>query len=132
MLALVPEEERVFYSAMTGQSLFYMGEEDLKHKVLAIVEEEGAERASYALKLLQSEGELQPQAVLPLVRGTGDRPAGGGDAAGPGALPAVALPLPPGRRRALSWASQCHKLVAVKMYQRWLARSKVGAGERDG
>jgi hypothetical protein len=31
---------------------------DLKHKVLAIVEEEGAERASYALKLLQSEGEL--------------------------------------------------------------------------
>ena len=43
---------------MTGQSLFYMGEADLKHKILAIVEEEGAERASYALKLLQSEGEL--------------------------------------------------------------------------
>jgi hypothetical protein len=31
---------------------------NLKHKVLAIVEEEGAEKASYALKLLQSEGEL--------------------------------------------------------------------------
>jgi len=30
----------------------------LKHRILAIVEEEGAERASYALKLLQSEGEL--------------------------------------------------------------------------
>ncbi len=58
ILALVPEEERVSYSAMTGQSLFYMGETDLKHKVLAIAEEEGAERASYALKLLQSEGEL--------------------------------------------------------------------------
>jgi hypothetical protein len=58
VLALVPEEERVSYSAMTGQSLFYMGETDLQHKVLAIVEEEGAERASYALKLLQSEGEL--------------------------------------------------------------------------
>ena len=43
---------------MTGQSLFYMGETDLQHKILAIVEEEGAERASYALKLLQSEGEL--------------------------------------------------------------------------
>jgi len=43
---------------MTGQSLFYMGETNLKHKVLAIVEETGAERASYALKLLQSEGEL--------------------------------------------------------------------------
>jgi len=58
VLSFVPEEERVSYSAMTGQSLFYMGEEDLKHKVLAVVEEEGAERASYALKLLQSEGEL--------------------------------------------------------------------------
>src|SRR3990167_2373633 len=43
---------------MTGQSLFYMGDVDLRHKVLAIVEEEGAERASYALKLLQSEKEL--------------------------------------------------------------------------
>jgi DNA primase catalytic core len=58
ILAFAPEEERVKYSAMTGQSLFYMGETDLKHKVLAIVEETGAERASYALKLLQSEGEL--------------------------------------------------------------------------
>ena len=46
----MPEEERVTYSAMTGQSLFYMGETDLKHKVLAIAEEEGAERASYALE----------------------------------------------------------------------------------
>jgi DNA primase len=58
VLAFVPEEERVKYSAMTGQSLFYMGEANLKHKVLAIVEEEGASRATYALKLLQSEGEL--------------------------------------------------------------------------
>ena len=58
VLAFVPEEERVSYSAMTGQSLFYMGETNLRHKVLAVAEEEGAERASYALKLLQSEGEL--------------------------------------------------------------------------
>ncbi len=58
VLALMPGEEQVKYSAMTGQSLFYMGETNLQHKILAIVEEEGAERASYALKLLQSEGEL--------------------------------------------------------------------------
>ena len=58
VLALLPEEQQVQYSAMTGQSLFYMGETDLKHKVLAIVEEEGALRAAYALKLLQSEGVL--------------------------------------------------------------------------
>src|SRR5438132_9599436 len=58
-LAMMPEEERVKYSAMTGQSLFYMSEQDLRHKILAIVEEEGAERASYALKLMQSEGEFK-------------------------------------------------------------------------
>jgi DNA primase len=58
VLAMVPAEERVKFSAMTGQSLFYMGEADLAHKVLAVAEEEGAERAAYALKLLQSEGEL--------------------------------------------------------------------------
>jgi DNA primase len=58
VLSFVPDEDKVKYSAMTGQSLFYMGETNLKHKALAIVEEEGASRASYALKLLQSEGEL--------------------------------------------------------------------------
>ena len=58
VLAMFPEEARVKYSAMTGQSLYYLGETDLQHKILAIVEEEGAEKASYALKLLQSEGEL--------------------------------------------------------------------------
>lgn len=58
VMDLVPEEERVAYSAMTGQSLFYLGEADLKHKALAIAEEEGARHASYALKLLQSQGTL--------------------------------------------------------------------------
>jgi DNA primase catalytic core len=58
VLAFLPDEQRVQYSAMTGQSLFYMGEADLKHKVLAIVEEEGVHSAAYALKLLQSEGVL--------------------------------------------------------------------------
>ncbi len=58
VLGFVPEEDRVRFSAMTGQSLFYMGESDLAHKVLAVAEEEGAERAAYALKLLSSDGEL--------------------------------------------------------------------------
>ena len=58
ILKMVPPEERVSYSAMTGQSLFYMGESDLSHRILSIAEEEGASSASYALKLLQSEGEL--------------------------------------------------------------------------
>jgi DNA primase len=58
VLSLMPDAAQVRYSAMTGQSLFYMGETNLKHRVLAIAEEEGAASASYALKLLQSEGEV--------------------------------------------------------------------------
>jgi DNA primase len=70
VLSFMPEEERVRYSAMTGQSLYYMGEVDLQHKILAIAEEEGASNASYALKLLQSEGELT-------IASTGKNPADG-------------------------------------------------------
>ncbi len=70
VLQFVPEEERILYSAMTGQALYYMGEMELKHKVLAIVEEEGASRAAYALKLLQSEGVLS-------IASTGKDPATG-------------------------------------------------------
>ncbi len=59
ILSLMPEEEQERFTAMTGQALFYMGENDLVHKILAVSEEEGAERASYALKTLQSEGKLK-------------------------------------------------------------------------
>jgi hypothetical protein len=59
VLDFMPEEQREQYSAMTGQALFYMGQKDLKHKILAVAEEEGASRAAYALKLLQSEGVLK-------------------------------------------------------------------------
>lgn len=59
VLGLIPEEERVQYSAMTGQSLYYLGETSLSHRILAIAEEEGVRQAAYALKLLQSDGELK-------------------------------------------------------------------------
>ena len=58
LLAMIPADERVTYSAVTGQALFYLGETDLAHKLLAIAEDEGVSRAGYALKLLQSEGVL--------------------------------------------------------------------------
>ena len=58
VLALMPDEDCVRYSAMTGQSLFYMGETNLKHKILAIAEEQGVASAGYALKLLQSDGQV--------------------------------------------------------------------------
>ena len=59
ILNFIPEEDKVKYTAMTGQSLFYMGETELSHRTLAISEEEGAERAKYAIKTMQSETNLR-------------------------------------------------------------------------
>ena len=56
--AFVPEEDLVSLSALTGQALYYLGAGDLARKVLFVSEEQGASRASYALKLLISEGRL--------------------------------------------------------------------------
>ena len=56
--ALVPEEDLVNLSAITPQALYYLAAGALRNKVLVLAEEQGAGRASYALKLLLSEGRL--------------------------------------------------------------------------
>jgi len=56
VLSFMPEEERIKYSAMTGQSLFYMGKTNLSTRSSRSWRRKGRARASYALKLLQSEG----------------------------------------------------------------------------
>jgi DNA primase len=58
VLRFMPPEQRFACSAMTSQSLYYLGNENLKHKILSVAEEEGVRDASYQLKLLQSEGHL--------------------------------------------------------------------------
>ena len=58
VLDLIPKEDRLMFSAMSAQSLYYLGGSNLKHKVLALAEEQGARKASYSLKLLQSEGRI--------------------------------------------------------------------------
>lgn len=56
--SLVPTEDLVSVSALTGQALYYLSGGDLAHKVLSVAEEQGAVRAAYALKLLVSDGKL--------------------------------------------------------------------------
>jgi len=58
VLSLMPEESRLRVSALTGQSLFYLDEAALAHKVLCVAEAEGAHRAAYPLRLLAGDGEL--------------------------------------------------------------------------
>jgi hypothetical protein len=63
VLDFLPETAVRRYSAISGKSPFYLGSTPLRHRVLAIAEEEGARRASYALKLLQSDGRLSMAAT---------------------------------------------------------------------
>lgn len=56
--SLVPVEDLVSLSAITAQALYYLGNSGLRHKVLSVAEETGSRGASYALKLLLSEGRL--------------------------------------------------------------------------
>ena len=63
VLSMMPPEDVQRFSGMTGQSLFYLDSDQIRHKVLAIAEDEGIRQATYALKLLQSEGELRHATV---------------------------------------------------------------------
>lgn len=56
ILNMIPPEDVLLYSSLTGQALFYMRDRELKHKILAIEEDRGAERADYIIKMLQTEG----------------------------------------------------------------------------
>ncbi|KAA5538996.1 hypothetical protein FYK55_25710 [Roseiconus nitratireducens] len=63
ILSLMPPEDVVRLSGMTGRSLFYLDTAQIRHKILAVAEDEGLNEAAYALKLLQSEGELRHASV---------------------------------------------------------------------
>jgi len=53
-MKLCPSLEGKHFTRLTQQSLYYLGEESLKHKFLSIEEEEGSSEASYSLKTLLS------------------------------------------------------------------------------
>ena len=63
ILAMLPPEDQLRLSNLTGQSLYYLDSHAIRHKTLAISEEQGIAEAAYALKLLQSEGRLSHATV---------------------------------------------------------------------
>ncbi len=46
----MPGEETIRFSGMTGQSLFYLDSDEIRHNILAISEDEGIREAAYALE----------------------------------------------------------------------------------
>jgi len=64
VLSLCPEEDLIKLTSLSGQALFYKGEDSLRHKCLAIAEVAGAEDASYALRNLISEKKLAKETTV--------------------------------------------------------------------
>jgi DNA primase len=54
IIMLIPTEDYIKYTRLTGQALFYKEEDSLVHKLLAIEEEHGARDASYSIRNIQS------------------------------------------------------------------------------
>lgn len=58
-LELCPPEDAKHFTRLTQQSLYYLGEDSLKHKFISIEEEEGSSEAGYSLKAMLSAKVLQ-------------------------------------------------------------------------
>jgi len=56
--SMMPPEDIIKLTSMTPKALYYMGPDALKHKFLAIDERAGMEDAEYAIRSLQSSGNL--------------------------------------------------------------------------
>ena len=67
--SLIPPEEVIFLSELSRQSLFYMGTEHLRHKLILVDESSGSEDAAYAIRTLLSRGVLRK--AVPLKDPTG-------------------------------------------------------------
>jgi DNA primase catalytic core len=64
ILSLCPGEELIKLTSLTGQALFYKGEDSLRHKVLAVEEEAGASEAHYAIRNLISAKKLVIESTI--------------------------------------------------------------------
>jgi DNA primase len=64
IISLIPTEDAVKYTRLTGQALFYKEEDSLVHKLLAIEEEHGARDASYSIRNIQSSKHLSIAATI--------------------------------------------------------------------
>ena len=51
---LMPSEDVKYFSRLTPQSLYYMGKDELVHKLLIVDERDGSEEAEYSIRTLQT------------------------------------------------------------------------------
>jgi len=61
---LIPEESVEYLSRLTSQSLYYLGQDYLRHKLVLVDEQAGATDADYSIRTLQSKGLLRLATVV--------------------------------------------------------------------
>jgi len=71
ILKLVPDEDVMSYTRITDQALFYSGEDAFCHKILAIEEGPGMEKAAYSIRNIQSEGKITVAATGKSIKSDG-------------------------------------------------------------
>lgn len=59
ILSLMPPEEVMDLTRITENALYWIGSQDLKHKLISIMEKEGSSDADYPIRILQSEKKLK-------------------------------------------------------------------------
>jgi hypothetical protein len=64
VMSLCPSEDLIKLTSLSDRALFYKGEDSLRHKVLAVSEEAGAEGAQYALRCLISDKKLSNESTV--------------------------------------------------------------------
>lgn len=64
VLSMMPDESVHHYTTLTRQALFYMQDRDLRHTILAIEEDVGAEYARHIIKMLKTEGKASIATTL--------------------------------------------------------------------
>ena len=65
IIDLLPEEDVLYVSRLSGNALFYMPPGTLQHRLLVVEERDGSEESDYAVRILQSKGYLTTAIPMP-------------------------------------------------------------------
>ena len=69
MAALIPEEDRLEITTLSGQALYYFGQQELRNKLIVIEDLDGAEAVLYPLREIKSKKRLAKRVVIKNTKG---------------------------------------------------------------
>ena len=67
--ALIPEEDKLEITTLSGNALYYFGQQELRHKLILIEDMDGAEEVLYPLREIKSKKRITKQVVIKNTKG---------------------------------------------------------------